>query len=379
MAVAELTADIETETAAVLTATAQLVRRYIVLSEFQLAILALWIAHTHAVGAADQTPYIHARSAERRCAKSLLLELLELLTAKNKRTSNISVAALYRFIALIGTPTLLIDEVDAIWSGKDEKHEELRGIINAGNRRGGSVLRCENFTDVREYSVFGPKAFAGIGDLPDTIADRSIPIRMKRKLRSEHVERFRVRKVSAAAKDVPDRLEAWAERSTELLCDAEPELPEQLNDRQQDAVEPLLAIADMAGEHWARYAREALVEILAEDHVGEESLQMRCLRDCRTILLAHGESIIASASLVNALRLLEDGPWATVGGNGLSQSWLAKLLAHYAIRSDQHRFNMTDGSVKQLRGYVVADFADAWNRFLAPAEAVTTVPETPTE
>ena len=49
---------------------------------------------------------------------------------------------------------------------------------------------------LQTFSVYCPKAFAGIGDcLPDTIADRAIPIRLKRRTRDEAVERFRLRDV----------------------------------------------------------------------------------------------------------------------------------------------------------------------------------------
>ena len=94
-------------------------------------------------------------------------------------------------------PTLLVDEVDAIFGNKSPR-EELRGILNAGYRRGAVAHRMggSNNTELQDFSVFCPKAFAGIGDcLPDTIADRSIPIRLKRRTRDETVERFRLRDV----------------------------------------------------------------------------------------------------------------------------------------------------------------------------------------
>ena len=43
----------------------------------------------------------------------------------------------------------------------------------------------------KDFATFCPKAIAGIGKLPDTIADRAIPITMKRRAPGETVERFR--------------------------------------------------------------------------------------------------------------------------------------------------------------------------------------------
>jgi hypothetical protein len=43
-----------------------------------------------------------------------------------------------------------------------------------------------------KVKAFCPKAFAGIGSLPDTITDRCVPIRLKKKRRNETVKRFRI-------------------------------------------------------------------------------------------------------------------------------------------------------------------------------------------
>ncbi len=75
-----------------------------------------------------------------------------------------------------------------------DKYEEVRAIINAGHRRGAKVPRTVstgNKHEVKMFPVFGPRALAGIGKLPDTVADRSIPVRMLKKKRSEKVEKFR--------------------------------------------------------------------------------------------------------------------------------------------------------------------------------------------
>ena len=63
--------------------------------------------------------------------------------------------------------------------GEKEYAEALRGVLNTGHRRGGKASCCvgqgANIT-YKDFSTFCPKAIAGIGKLPDTVADRSIPI-----------------------------------------------------------------------------------------------------------------------------------------------------------------------------------------------------------
>ena len=75
--------------AAVLDQIVEFVRRFVVLSDVQADAIALWVAHTHAVDAADATPYIAITSAEKRSGKTRLLEVLELLVREPLPTANI--------------------------------------------------------------------------------------------------------------------------------------------------------------------------------------------------------------------------------------------------------------------------------------------------
>jgi hypothetical protein len=68
-------------------------------------------------------------------------------------------------------PTLLLDEVDAYL----HQSEELRGLLNAGHKRGACAYRCEGEGKaVRAFHAFAPAALAGIGSLPATLRDRSV-------------------------------------------------------------------------------------------------------------------------------------------------------------------------------------------------------------
>jgi hypothetical protein len=50
------------------------IRRYVALSEDQALLSALWIVHTYALDAADTTPYLNVKSAEKRSGKTRFLE-----------------------------------------------------------------------------------------------------------------------------------------------------------------------------------------------------------------------------------------------------------------------------------------------------------------
>lgn len=168
---------------ALLEAVCAYVKRYVVFTgDAQPVVVALWIAHTWAIEAFDYTPYLQVTAPEKQCGKSRVLDCLEPLTPQAWRAISPSEAVLYHKIDL-DKPTLLLDETDTLFAnGKDDRGELLRSLLNAGFERKARVPRCVNKgEEIKEYSVFCPKAFAGIGSLPDTITDRCVPIRLKKK------------------------------------------------------------------------------------------------------------------------------------------------------------------------------------------------------
>src|SRR5947207_1738030 len=165
------------------------VRRYVVMTADQLLVVALWIVHAHCIEAVEQTPYLAVTSPEKQCGKTRFLETLEVVVPRPWKAVIPSEAVLYRRIDQ-HTPTLLLDEVDTIFNPRTaDRYEAHRAILNAGHRRGDRVPRCVGASmKVVEFEAFCAKVLAGIGTLPDTVADRSIPIRLERRKRDEPVE-----------------------------------------------------------------------------------------------------------------------------------------------------------------------------------------------
>jgi hypothetical protein len=346
--------------------------RFIVFSsDAQVTAVALWLLHTHAIGAAEVTPYLNICSAEKRSGKSRLLELLAALASSAVHVANISEAALFRMLG--ASPTLLVDEVDALFASNSERTEALRGIINAGNRRGVHVVRCVGSQHTpMAFEVFSPKVLAGIdtGKLPDTIADRSITLRMKRKVSSEPVERLLWAKVKPESEALRDRITEWAGAHVDTLGAAEPDLPIQLDDHAAEAWWALLAIADLAGGEWPHRAREAartLHAAAAED----ESLAVKLLTDVRSVF--NGHLAIHTKELLGMLNELDESSWGGWhDGKGLRARDVAKRLRPFGVRSKKVK---VDG--ESLQGYHRDDLEDAWLRYLPanPAEP----PEPPSD
>ena len=243
--------------------------------------------------------------------------LFGLLTWKPWRAILPSEAVLFRAIER-DCPTLLFDELDGVFSSanKDERKEALRALLNAGFEAKAKIPRCvgqgQNL-EVKDFAVFCPKALAGIGRLPDTVRDRSIPIQLIRRSRDEEVERFRKREAEREVAAILTALEAWAKMPNiiEQLRAARPNIPEQLSDRQADICEPLLAIADMAGGDWPERTLGSLIKLCVQTSA-DDSLGVKLLADVRLVFDEVKIDRLSTQDLLRALVDLDtDSPWAT--------------------------------------------------------------------
>jgi hypothetical protein len=351
-----------TDLALTLEAVAKFVRRFVVLSDDQVAALALYVVHTHAYEAAETTPYVSVTSAEKRSGKTRLLEVLELLVGNPLPTSNISDAALFRAVTE-RKPTLLFDEVDAIFGPKARDREDLRGMLNAGYRRGAVALRMggQNMRTLETFAVFCPKVFAGIGELPDTIRDRCIRIRLERRTRDEQIERFRRRDALEEAEPIRQSVESLAAFHAEVLAHWRPRLPDELDDRAQDMWEPLFAIAHLASHDWPARARAAAIALSTGQEREDDSLGVQLLADVRDLFELNGTTRYPTAALIAELAKVEESPWGDWEGKGktITPQALGKLLKPYRIKTMPV---WVDGETH--RGYKLEQFEDAWLRVL---------------
>jgi Protein of unknown function (DUF3631) len=336
------------------------VRRFVVLDDDQANTITLWVAHTHVFDAFDCTPYLAITSAEKRSGKTRLLEVLELLVREPLQTVNMSDAVLFRVVAE-RSPSLLMDEVDAIF--KSREREELRGLLNGGYRRGAVAHRMggANNRTLETFPVFCPKAFTGIGDcLPDTVADRSIPIRLKRRIRDERIEQFRRRDFESEAFALRDRLADWLEPQHDYVAASRPLLPEELDDRAQDIWEPLLVIADLAPPEWAQLAWSAAVRLSTGEEREDDSLTVALLRDIHAFFTSNEHDRVRTVDLLSFLHDVEESPWGDWYGKTLSAHGLSRLLKPYRIKTMPVK---VDGET--VRGYKVEQFSDAFARALS--------------
>ena len=290
-------------TADLLAAVAKVLDRYVRLPSRRAALaISLWTLHTWALDGAHATPYLVIQSPVKRSGKTRLQETLELLVRDPWMIAAASESAMFRKIAE-QRPTLILDEVDAIFAGKAENSESLRGLLNAGNRPRAAVARTvgegSNLKSV-DFPVYCAKVLSGIGTdrWPDTILDRSIRITLKRKKKDEAVARFRYRKAHVETEELRTALAVWVAEHTRTLHDAEPDLPDELDDRAAEGWEALFAIADLAGADLAEKARKAAIGLAKdapEDEDGHGTLLLKALKDLFGDSPAlHTETIVTS-------------------------------------------------------------------------------------
>jgi hypothetical protein len=326
------------------------------------AAVTLWAAHTHLVAGFESTPRLALLSPEKQCGKSRVLELLELLCAGAETLSDASPAYLFRRIGA-GEVTILIDEADAIWKrGKsDETAEALRSIVNAGHRRSATVGRVEmngSSANLIRFRVYAPAAVAGIGTLPDTILDRAVIVRMRRRAPGERVRDYRERTTRPEGDALRDLLAKWAQDAAPRVGAPWPALPPGVADRPADVWEPLLMVADLAGGGWPHRARQACTDFVEGTRDDTETVGTRLLADLRQVF---GDSDVLSTEMIlGALCKLEESPWADWYGKPLNPRGLAKLLRPYQVKAAQVRIG--DATP---RGYRRADLQSAWRSYLA--------------
>jgi hypothetical protein len=327
----------------------------------------LWVAHTHRMETWESTPRLFFESPEPWSGKSRALEVTELVVPRPIHAVNTTSAYLFRKVSdEDGLPTILYDEIDTIFGPRAREHEDVRGMLNAGHRKGAVAGRCVvrgKVVDVEELPAYCAVAFAGLNDLPDTLQSRCIVIRMRRRSPSEVIEPFRHRVHRAAGNAIRDGLAAWA---ASIPAGSWPEMPDGIEDRNADVWEALLAMADAAGGDWPDRARRAALALVADSQAAPPSLGIRLLADLRVVFAEHEH--LSTEAIIAALVAMDEAPWADLRGKPIEARSLARRLARYGVKP--HTVRVGDRTPK---GYSRDDLFDPWSRYLPAVSDVADV------
>lgn len=331
------------------------IQQYVIADDETIIAATLWVSYTWFIDMVSYAPIANITAPEKRCGKTKLLSTLKRLSYKGLITSNISSAALFRLIELY-KPTLFIDEVDTFLS----LHEDMRGIINAGfTRESAFIIRCvgDDITPT-PFNVWGAKALCGIGKIADTLQDRSITLKLRRKTQGETVknidksdpEQWRVLRA---------KLARFAQDNQLKIINTQIEPLQQLNDRANDCWESLRQVALLAGGHWPQTAINSAIRLNGEQEEND-STRTELLRDIQTIFDMKRIDRVFSHDLAAYLNEDNEANWFMWNkGRGMTPNSLSKQLKEFDIVSKTIRIGLNTA-----RGYIKDQFKDAFTRYL---------------
>lgn len=364
--IATLTADIEPYTSRVngdelAHEILHIVKSHIVCNDAVAIAITLWIFFSWCIDVAYIAPIAWINAPEKRCGKTQLATLMGRMSKRSIMASNVSQSALFRTIERY-KPTFVIDEADSFFHGD----MDLKNIINCGfSRDNPYVWRCvgDNHEPI-PFDVFGAKIISGIGKLPSTVMDRSISLTLRRALPTE--KRQRVKDIpKATTETIKAKLARWADDNMDRVATSKPKLPETIYNREFDTWEILFQIANTLGDDWLKLVTNACLAITQTDSK-EPSENEELLSDIKAIFELQAVDSMATRDLLTALIGADsDGltkRWATSNkGQPMTDRQLAKRLKDFEIKSSK----INKPNETQKRGYYLADFADAFKRYLA--------------
>jgi hypothetical protein len=334
--------------------TREFVGRFVYASDAELDVLAAWIAHTYVFEAFYATPRLAVMAPIKEAGKTTVLNMIVALAKNPIKTMNASAASLFAIISQ-EHPTLCFDETDNMWgaSGTSGRYREQLGILNEGYTQDGYVLRSRQGVGTK-YPVFVAAAFAGIGQLPDTLRSRCIPINMKVVPDNVELEEYEPDMFRGESMRVAEMLGSWVtSRGPEI--DLQPRMPEGFRSRKRQIWKALIAIGDLDGPLWGSRIRQAAREIglnisrTAKISPAEELIKL-------VASFTESSAFIPTGELITQLKFQRDVEnkigWATWLDNPIvAARQIANMLKPYGIESGQQ---WLDG--ENRRCYSAADF-----------------------
>jgi hypothetical protein len=343
------------------------IRRFTKVSEGQARACTLWVAAAFIYERWDFTSYLHIYSAERGEGKSTLVNVLAALLGGLNVLIRPSLAALFTDLdENPGVPQLL-DELDKMFCGKREYDAPIMAYLTAGFQRGRKVPRVQLGKASRrneQFETFCPKILAGRYEetLDDPTRDRCIPIRMEMAIWADHVKRWVFKFHLSEGQEIGAKLQVWCQSIAEEAVKIDVWATTEVGQRVIDIWEPLLAIAELAGEDWLEHAKASILDLHTGPRGQHDSRGMKLLKAILTVKDSRPDSEgIFSSELATALHAGTNEEYREFGRGQkpISGSQIARILTPYEIKPARITI---DG--QRDRGYLWSQFADTWSRYI---------------
>lgn len=354
---------------------AAFIRNYLVCSDEQAIVLAVWILHTWMYRALPNTPYLSVQSPGPACGKTRCLQLLQLFSPPGSWYTSAPPPHLFMKKLLTAKPAASPDKPAAhelpsvvflddreFTLGNSNRNPIIPFLLN-GFRPDTSYLYQHERSSLREFSVFCPKVFAGVETLPSALAERCIPIDLKRKLSSEKVADWSWSYARTTAAPLLDWLKRWSELNMKTLA-ARAQLmamtpSDRFNVREREFVRPLLILAHLVEGKWLDNLNASLQWLKLRSGRDTATHGLQLLTDLRYVFNERQNPVfISSRELVADLREYESRPWRDWGK--APEFAMARLLRPFGVRPTPQRI-----SEKQtIKVYCKDNLEEAWSRYL---------------
>lgn len=352
----------------------QYIKDYVSFEDQSIALaISVWCVATHVFENFDAFPYIVITSATKRSGKTRLSELISNLACNTKNFSAMTPSTLFRVIDRqdIGawekdkeenkTPTVVFDEAESL---SNESASTMRAVLNVGYRKGQKIPRTVG-NRVIEFNTYCPKVFILIGDVYDTLRDRSIVISMKR---GEPTKRFSFDTAKQEANVLRHEF-----LPVKTLTQIEDEYKAGdisfLQDRDEEIWRSMFAVAKVFCPGRYRELQRIAVDLAAgktadkrrydnlslfEDQTENDEYAKKLLRDLLTVI--NGDKNILSTVAVDKLKALDLSPWRKYRGDGLTSIKMADMLSRFGVSPCAIRQGKNVG-----KGYKKEDVEEAIN------------------
>lgn len=193
------------------------------------------------------------------------------------------------------------------------------------------------------YSVFGPKIFTAIRDLPDTLADRSIRAHLQKRPKGKKLKRWKIKRVVSEAAPIKQAIEEWARANREevILADDQMEDLEFLEDREDEIWSPLFVVCSLVAPERVGELKNCALALAGKKaaHAVEDLLSLKLLADVRGLK----PEIVKFDEKDNKGKLL------TSGGFLVARLKTDDSTRHCRLSSDSRRAGSRSGRFRSAR------------------------------